>query len=74
MNLRILDGGSVLLERTMCHLRYNLGFPNDLEVMMYWNILAADVVYIRAWKPHLMRTEERTIVTNRLSEGVEGEH
>jgi hypothetical protein len=58
----------------MCHLRYKLGFPNDLEVMMYWNILAADVVYIRAWKPHLMRTEERITVTNRLSEGVEGEH
>jgi hypothetical protein len=58
----------------MCHPRYKLGFPNDLEVMMYWNILAADVVYIRACKSHLMRTEERMTVTNHLSEGVEGEH
>lgn len=50
MHLRILGVGSVLLARTMCHLRYKLGFPNDLEVIMYWKILAADVLHIKDWK------------------------
>ncbi|PKX89444.1 alkaline phosphatase-like protein [Aspergillus novofumigatus IBT 16806] len=39
-----------LLARKMCHVRYKLGFPNDLEVIMYWTILAADVLYIGDWK------------------------